>query len=173
MTDREQDLGQLGPHWRMKISREREIYAEAMLDAENIRREFGCSRSKAYEHLHAALAHFGIVPEPGKQLRIRWSIWQRYKQSRIPWARADIGSPNVDWSGTPRPASPVHQTAWIRPENVDAMDVGAPATARKQCPGAESNHRHGDFQSPALPTELPGRSHLTLPRLTADEGAQE
>ena len=25
------------------------------------------------------------------------------------------------------------------------------------CPGAESNHRHGDFQSPALPTELPGQ----------------
>lgn len=24
------------------------------------------------------------------------------------------------------------------------------------CPGAESNHRHGDFQSPALPAELPG-----------------
>ena len=26
------------------------------------------------------------------------------------------------------------------------------------CPGAESNHRHEDFQSSALPTELPGRS---------------
>src|SRR5579872_7116728 len=26
------------------------------------------------------------------------------------------------------------------------------------CPGAESNHRHCDFQSHALPTELPGRS---------------
>ena len=25
------------------------------------------------------------------------------------------------------------------------------------CPEAESNHRHGDFQSPALPTELSGR----------------
>ena len=25
----------------------------------------------------------------------------------------------------------------------------------KICRGAESNHRHGDFQSPALPTELP------------------
>ncbi len=25
------------------------------------------------------------------------------------------------------------------------------------CPGAESNHRHVDFQSTALPTELPGR----------------
>ncbi len=27
----------------------------------------------------------------------------------------------------------------------------------KWCPGTESNCRHGDFQSPALPTELPGR----------------
>ena len=25
------------------------------------------------------------------------------------------------------------------------------------CPGADSNHRHADFQSAALPTELPGR----------------
>ena len=24
------------------------------------------------------------------------------------------------------------------------------------CPGADSNHRHEDFQSSALPTELPG-----------------
>ena len=28
---------------------------------------------------------------------------------------------------------------------------------RKWCPGTESNHRHVDFQSTALPTELPGR----------------
>lgn len=27
-------------------------------------------------------------------------------------------------------------------------------------PGAESNHRHEDFQSSALPTELPGRGNL-------------
>ena len=33
--------------------------------------------------------------------------------------------------------------------------LGFKKTSR--CPGAESNHRHGDFQSPALPTELPGR----------------
>ena len=30
----------------------------------------------------------------------------------------------------------------------------------KWCPEAESNHRHGDFQSPALPTELSGRNKL-------------
>ena len=29
------------------------------------------------------------------------------------------------------------------------------AVHKKWCLGAESNHRHGDFQSPALPTELP------------------
>src|SRR5215510_12098186 len=36
---------------------------------------------------------------------------------------------------------------------------GRPRTSAniKWCPGAESNHRHHDFQSCALPTELPGR----------------
>ena len=29
--------------------------------------------------------------------------------------------------------------------------------AKRWCPGAELNHRHTDFQSVALPTELPGR----------------
>ncbi len=33
------------------------------------------------------------------------------------------------------------------------------------CPGAESNHRHEDFQSSALPTELPGREVADLIRL--------
>ena len=28
----------------------------------------------------------------------------------------------------------------------------------KWCPGADSNHRHEDFQSTALPTELPGHT---------------
>jgi hypothetical protein len=31
----------------------------------------------------------------------------------------------------------------------------------KWCPGAESNHRHCDFQSHALPTELPGQFRVT------------
>ena len=28
---------------------------------------------------------------------------------------------------------------------------------KRWCPGADLNHRHTDFQSAALPTELPGR----------------
>ena len=32
----------------------------------------------------------------------------------------------------------------------------SPSIYNKWCPEAESNHRHGDFQSPALPTELSG-----------------
>jgi hypothetical protein len=32
-----------------------------------------------------------------------------------------------------------------------------------RCAGAESNRRHGDFQSPALPTELPARTHPRSP----------
>jgi hypothetical protein len=35
------------------------------------------------------------------------------------------------------------------------------------CPGAESNHRHRDFQSRALPTELPGLSGLGGPPVQA------
>src|SRR4051794_29467640 len=37
--------------------------------------------------------------------------------------------------------------------------AAAPCVAKGEawCPGAGSNHRHCDFQSHALPTELPGR----------------
>ena len=37
-------------------------------------------------------------------------------------------------------------------------DVLRGARKNKWCPGAESNHRHCDFQSHALPTELPGQA---------------
>jgi hypothetical protein len=44
------------------------------------------------------------------------------------------------------------------------------------CPGAESNHRHADFQSAALPTELPGhpdrRASPACPRSLARPGGE-
>ena len=39
-----------------------------------------------------------------------------------------------------------------------SADIGYKLLILKWCPGAESNHRHCDFQSHALPTELPGRT---------------
>src|SRR5262249_16802154 len=38
------------------------------------------------------------------------------------------------------------------------------------CAGAESNRRHADFQSAALPTELPGRERERLRRATSSRG---
>ena len=53
------------------------------------------------------------------------------------------------------------------PESLESMEITLRCEATvghcfhcgKWCPGADSNHRHADFQSAALPTELPGRSN--------------
>ena len=50
------------------------------------------------------------------------------------------------------------------PESLESMEITLRCEAivdhcfhcEKWCPGADSNHRHADFQSAALPTELPG-----------------
>ncbi len=57
--------------------------------------------------------------------------------------------------------TPVCQTPWTTPDFSDASDdpsqrLPPPKPLDLLCPGTESNRRHGDFQSPALPTELPG-----------------
>ena len=44
------------------------------------------------------------------------------------------------------------------------MSGAAPRATEAWCPGAESNHRHCDFQSHALPTELPGRAPREGPK---------
>ena len=62
-------------------------------------------------------------------------------------------------------------------DRVDAMRRNAPERDGRRsitaviydklgewCPGAELNHRHCDFQSHALPTELPGRSAIGIYR---------
>src|SRR3984893_11900464 len=52
----------------------------------------------------------------------------------------------------------MHQSApfWLEiPDRLDGLEHPTPLS---RCPEAESSHRHGDFQSPALPTELPGQA---------------
>ncbi len=43
-----------------------------------------------------------------------------------------------------------------RPRLLAALDLYTSQQPTRWWPGTESNRRHGDFQSPALPTELPG-----------------
>src|SRR4029078_2510269 len=53
-------------------------------------------------------------------------------------------------------AQKAHPTPHRRSSRV-VRQVASESAETKWCPGAESNHRHHDFQSCALPSELPGR----------------
>ena len=66
------------------------------------------------------------------------------------WCKAELCSwpaPSPCCHGSFAGYRPVPLT---RPSSAECSDV-------QRCPGTELNRRHGDFQSPALPTELPGR----------------
>src|SRR5690242_21621264 len=54
-------------------------------------------------------------------------------------------------------AQKAHLTPHRRSGSRVVRQVASESAKTKWCPGAESNHRHHDFQSCALPTELPGR----------------
>ncbi len=60
-----------------------------------------------------------------------------------------------------RPSPRLAQCRLANPQSTVVQAVGPPnlicsMRLEKWCPGAELNHRHCDFQSHALPTELPG-----------------
>jgi hypothetical protein len=98
-------------------------------------------------------------PSPTRSSRPRWAT-----PTRACWSGSTASSRRKssvgDCSCTPaqpfRTASLMHQLEPKSTEFPDTLDTLEQLTPRNWCPGAESNHRHGDFQSPALPTELPG-----------------
>ena len=96
--------------------------------------------------------------------------------SRLPTAtRGSNNSYTTSWDTTDRSWPRSRTGTGAKTEFVDAFtqklrsrwlapDVTGAKSLKSWCPGADSNHRHADFQSAALPTELPGRGRRA-PRL--------
>ena len=98
------------------------------------KRPFPFGKGRSCANL-AGVSQMEVPPgfEPGNKgfadLRLTAWLWHRV------WSgRRDSDSRHPPWQGGTLPLS-YYRTLW--------------------CLGAELNHRHGDFQSPALPTELP------------------
>ena len=63
------------------------------------------------------------------------------------------------WKACVLPLNYTRRADVSEPLNADSnISIKIYTTIRKECPGAELNRRHMDFQSIALPTELPGRN---------------
>src|SRR5262245_51969390 len=65
----------------------------------------------------------------------------------------------------------MHQLEPKSPEFPDRLDMLEWLTARNWCPGAESNHRHGDFQSLEVPLRRASFPLGTSIRPLADSAA--
>ena len=65
---------------------------------------------------------------------------------------------SVSWTLGLHRRSRCSSTRWRRSSGNETQKQRARhlSMTGSMCPGTESNCRHGDFQSPALPTELPG-----------------
>jgi hypothetical protein len=76
---------------------------------------------------------------------------QVFEEPRIlPWRRFD--APGQHWDDEGWQLKRVFRTQWKMPGNRKVSGH----FLKLWWPGTESNHRHADFQSAALPTELPG-----------------
>ena len=75
------------------------------------------------------------------------------------------GAQRRNRTGTPSRGRRVHRHGESASMMLKSKNpVTRTGSLNKWCPEAESNHRHGDFQSPALPTELSGHVAFLLQR---------
>jgi hypothetical protein len=103
----------------------------------------------AIDRLWGNIVDLGNIPiERPRSLKRRWRPITGLNGRQDSQLFCSLCPGGIEPSGFARWAAPVRLTR--------GKVVGFGWTALEWCPGAGSNHRHCDFQSHALPTELPG-----------------
>jgi hypothetical protein len=116
-------------------------------------------------------AHTGIIVERSRIFRplIHYSCcsatWTVIRTQRDEIG-GRVGRPRGRGASTMAPPKPVPSR-----EGVGAPVVWSARWAKLWCLGADSNHRHADFQSAALPTELPRPPPRRAPRGRQNHGS--
>src|SRR5438093_1094529 len=105
---------------------------------------------------------FSMTPELRRILeeqRRRTTALEQATQQIVPWAFWQSKGPGVERDGQP---VGLFRKAWATAsENGLRQRAYLSDLRRSWWPGTESNRRHADFQSAALPAELPGRGRRT------------
>ncbi len=114
----------------------------------------GCSGTVSFLHsyslgLPGRLAHINAMARPVSFKSSFIALRETYGRAAVKPMRRNFSNQS---GVNPRHKSGIFFTRFGRPENIKHPMKSV------WCPGAESNHRHCDFQSHALPTELPGHA---------------
>ena len=116
--------------------------------------------------LHCVCADVSLTPRPAQAQRRRAIYIRRRTRSCAGWRHKCLIRPTGPPAGSnsvgPRKRSAAGQgiIEWSSMKSPD-VEKQKPShrlgSLNKWCPDSESNQGHGDFQSPALPTELSGQ----------------
>ncbi len=128
--------------------------------AVRVNSELQAAAVRKHEQLRARLGLLQL--DIGKRHVGTGRSWCRRTPTNLPTILLDSSGPRGTGSHTERAKSFIY---------LSFTDMIRRCRKGFWCPGAESNHRHCDFQSHALPTELPGPSRLRRLREAPYRGA--